>query len=303
MVRAETNSPPADLANKVYVVTGANSGIGFAAAENFASRGAALAIVCRSAERGTAALNAIRGKTNNTNINLFVADFTSLGSVVRVAQEINHSYDEIHVLCNNAGGANAGRTVTKDGFEKTFEANHLAGFLLTNLLMPKLLLAAAHDSARVVFTSSLGHKNSPLDFDDLNLEKDYSTLRAYGRSKLMNLLNAREIHKRYGDQGVIASSFHPGAVRTSIWKKGGILAAMLGIVMWPFMWSIKRGSDTFIWLASSNDEAALNANGNYFFDRRQVSIAPFATDEAAERLWRISEELVQPFLESQSTAS
>ena len=163
--------------------------------------------------------------------------------------------------------------------------------------MPKLLIAAENDAARVVFTSSLGHKNSPLDFDDLNLRNNYGTLRAYGRSKLMHLLNAREIHRRYGGQGVIASSFHPGAVRTSIWRKGGFLAAMLGIVLWPFMWSIKKGSDTFIWLASSNDEAALNAKGNYFFDRRRVSIAPFASDEAAERLWRVSEELVQPFLE------
>lgn len=297
MVQADRNPPPADLANKGYVVTGANSGIGYAAAENFASRGAALALVCRSAEKGTKALNTIRGKTNNMNINLFVADFTSLDSVVRVAKEINHTYDKVHVLCNNAGGANTSRTLTRDGFEKTFEANHLAGFLLTKLLMPKLLIAAENDAARVVFTSSLGHKNSPLDFDDLNLRNNYGTLRAYGRSKLMNLLNAREIHRRYGGQGVIASSFHPGAVRTSIWRKGGFLAAMLGIVLWPFMWSIKKGSDTFIWLASSNDEAALNAKGNYFFDRRRVSIAPFASDEAAERLWRVSEELVQPFLE------
>ncbi|NKB35500.1 MAG: SDR family NAD(P)-dependent oxidoreductase [Pseudomonadales bacterium] len=296
MVRADTNLPSPDLANKVYVVTGANSGIGYAAAENFAGRGAALALVCRSAEKGTEALSRIRGKTNNMNINLFIADFTSLSSVARVAKEINHTYDKVHVLCNNAGGANSSRTLTKDGFETTFQANHLAGFLLTKLLLPALLNAAEDGSARVVFTSSLGHKNSPLEFDDLNLEKNFSTLRAYGRSKLMNLLTARAIHKRYGDKNVIASSFHPGAVRTPIWRKGGILATVLGILMWPFMWSIKKGSDTFIWLASSNDEDVLSANGNYFFNRKQVSISAFATDEAAEQLWRASEELVQPFL-------
>lgn len=296
MVRADSNPPPPDLANKVYVVTGANSGIGYAAAENFAGRGAAVALVCRSAERGTEALSKIRGKTNNMNINLFIADFTSLKSVAKVAEEIAHTYDRVDVLCNNAGAANPARILTKDGFETTFAANHLAGFLLTQLLMPSILKAAETGSARVVFTSSLGHKNSPLDFDDLGLEKDYGTLRAYGRSKLMNLLTARAIQKRFGDQNVIASSFHPGAVRTPIWRKGGFLATVLGMVMWPFMWSIKKGADTFIWLASSNDSEVVNAAGNYFFDRKQVSIAQFATDEAADQLWQVSEELVQPYV-------
>jgi retinol dehydrogenase 14 len=295
MTRAVNNLPPADLANKVYVVTGANSGIGYAAAENFASRGAALALVCRSAERGTAALTRIRVRTGNMNINLFVADFASLASVARVAGEINHTYDKIHVLCNNAGSASASRTLTKDGFETTFAANHLAGFLLTKLLLPKLFIAADQDKARVVFTSSLGHKNSALEFDNLNLEQGYSTLKAYGRSKLMNLLTAKELDKRYGEKKIIASSFHPGAVRTLIWRKSGFLASILGLLMYPFMWSIKKGSDTFIWLASSEDEVVLNAAGNYFFDRKQRSIASFASDEAAEQLWRISEELVQPF--------
>ncbi|MDA1369595.1 MAG: SDR family oxidoreductase [Proteobacteria bacterium] len=284
-----------DLAGKVYVVTGANSGIGRAAATNFASRGAQLVMVCRSTELGIKALDAIRRESNNPDLKLFIADFRSLESVNKMAQELIESCPKIDVLCNNAGGANAGRRVTSEGFETTFAVNHLAGFLLTQRLLPALLEAADSGLARVVFTSSLGHTNSPLDFADLNLEKGYSTLKAYGRSKLMNLLLARELQRRFGDRNLVASSFHPGAVRTPIWRKGGFLAALLGLVMYPFMRSIDKGAQTLIWLAASSDAVAVHAAGNYFIDCKQRRPAEFATDEAAEQLWRISEELVRPF--------
>ncbi len=285
-----------DLQGKVLVVTGANSGIGFQAAKNFASRGAEVVLVCRNETRGLAAMKEIEAATGSDKVMLEVADFSSLASVNELADRLLLNYECIDVLCNNAGGANAKRELTSEGFELTFATNHLSGFLLTQKLLPLLLNRAAQGEARIVFTSSLGHKNSPLDFDDLNLDKKYSTLKAYGRSKLMNLLTAREIHRRYGHQGIIASSFHPGAVRTAIWGKGGVIATLLGFVMYPFMWSIEKGADTFIWLASAQDEAVKNAEGNYFFDRRQPSIADFATDEAAERLWQVSEELIQPFM-------
>ena len=163
--------------------------------------------------------------------------------------------------------------------------------------MPALLKRAEESEARVVFTSSLGHKNSPLDFADLNLDKDYSTIKAYGRSKLMNLLTAKELHRRFGDKGIITSSFHPGAVRTAIWSKGGFLARLIGLAMYPFMWSIEKGAATFIWLASSSDPEVTQAGGDYFFDRRKPSIAKFATDEAAQKLWTVSEELTRSYLQ------
>lgn len=289
------NDAKQDLSGKIYVVTGANSGIGLVAAEDFACRGAHVALVCRSEERGRHALETIRQHSGNPDVRLFIADFSSLDSVAAAARELLAAYPVINVLCNNAGGANGQRQVTEEGFERTFVTNHLSGFLLTRQLMPGLLAAAEQGEARVVFTSSLGHKNSPLDFDDLNLEKGYSTLKAYGRSKLMNLLTAREVQRRYGEHGIIASSFHPGAVRTAIWGKGGALASFLGLVMYPFMRSVEAGADTLIWLASSADPDARQANGQYFFDRRTPGIADFATDDAAERLWRQSEELVAPF--------
>lgn len=289
------NDVKEDLSGKIYVVTGANSGIGQVAAEHFACRGAQVALICRSHERGRHALETIRQRSGNPNVRLFIADFSSLDSVAAVARELLASYPVINVLCNNAGGANGRRQVTDEGFERTLVTNHLSGFLLTRQLLPGLLAAAEQGEARVVFTSSLGHKNSPLDFDNLNLEKGYSTLKAYGRSKLMNLLTARELQRRYGDHGIVASSFHPGAVRTAIWGKGGAVASLLGLVMYPFMRSVDQGADTLIWLASSSDADARQASGQYFVDRRRAAIADFASDDAAERLWQVSEEMVAPY--------
>jgi len=285
-----------DLVGKVYVVTGANSGIGFAAASNFASRGAEVVMICRNPDLGLEALDKIRRNSNNNGQELFTADFSSLASVSKVAKEILDKHPRIDVLCNNAGGANGSRRMTVEGFEITFAVNHLAGFLLTKKLLPALERAAEIDMARIVFTSSYGHTNSPLDFDDLNLVHGYSTLKAYGRSKLMNVLIARELHRRFKDKNIVSSSFHPGAVRTPIWRKGGLVGTLLGLVMYPFMRRVEKGAETFIWLASSEDDTARNPNGDYYFDLKLGSAAPFADKEAAEKLWRISEELIQPFI-------
>lgn len=286
-----------DLIGRIYVVTGANSGIGYAAACNFARRGASVALVCRNRHLGEQALKRIREQAPEARVKLYLADLSMLVSVANLSKRLLADYPVIDVLCNNAGGANASRLVTDEGFEKTLVTNHLSGYLLTLELLPALLAAGAgsRGRARVVFTSSLGHKNSALDFNDLNLQQGYSTLKAYGRSKLMNLLTARELQRRYADHNLVCSSFHPGAVRTPIWGKGGTLARLLGILMYPFMVNIERGADTMIWLASREDAASVNANGNYFYERKQVSIAPFATDEVAATLWTVSEELVKPY--------
>lgn len=286
-----------DLQGRTFVVTGANSGIGFESARDFAARGATVVILCRNEQRGREAVQRIRGHGGNGDVHLRVVDFSLLADVARAGQALAEEYPSIDVLCNNAGAANATRQVTPEGHELTFAANHLGGFLLTRLLLPNLLRAAReHGSARVVFTSSLGHRGSPLDFDDLELRRGYHGLKAYGRSKLMNLLTARELHRRFQQQGIIASSFHPGAVRTPIWSKGGVAGRLLGVVLYPFMISVQKGADTMIWLASSRDEAALNAQGNYFFRRRQPAIAPFATDDAARQLWEVSSAIVEPYL-------
>jgi NAD(P)-dependent dehydrogenase (short-subunit alcohol dehydrogenase family) len=288
--------PEHDLAGKVIVVTGANSGIGFVASRNFAARGAELGIVCRNQEKGRRALELLKQESGNPKIQLFLADLSSLEETRKLASAIAAQYPAIHVLVNNAGGANPKRELTSEGFELTFVSNHLSNFLLTTALMPCLVRAASASRVRVVFTSSLGHKNSPLDFTDFNLAKGYSTLKAYGRSKLMNLLTAGALERRFGDSNMAFSSFHPGAVRTAIWSKGGALSRVLGFVMYPFMRSESKGAETLIWLATASDDAAENPQGRYFFDKKPAKIAAFATVEAGERLYQESNKLIAPWL-------
>ena len=282
------------LSGKNYVVTGANSGIGLFSARRFAQLGANVALVCRNEQRGSEAVTEIIATTGNANISLYLADFSSLASVSEMADNLLRDIPKIDVLCNNAGGANGSRTVTEEGFETTFVSNHLSSFLLTKKLLPAILNAGGEDLARIVFTSSYGHFNSAIDFNDLGLKEGYSTLKAYGRSKLMNLLTARELQNRLAGKNVVASSFHPGAVRTPIWKKGGLLARLMGLILYPFMKSVVQGSATFIWLASSEDRASKEADGHYFYEGRRADTAKFATNEDAKRLWQISEELVAP---------
>ncbi len=293
----------ADLRDRNIIVTGGNSGIGRVACLDFARRGATVSLLCRDSARGKEALKWIRGHGVSGSIILYVADLSSLADTARIARVLAKDNPRIDVLCNNAGGANARRKLTAEGFETTLATNHLSGFLLTQMLIPGLqAAAAANGSARVVFTSSLGHRNSPLDFEDLNLNTGYSTLRAYGRSKLMNLLTARELYRRHGSAGIIASSFHPGAVRTPIWGKGGILAGLLGLVMYPFMRPVEKGAETLIWLASSDESAAREAQGKYFVDCRQADVAAFASDAAGAQLWQLSDQLVAPYREPQPAA-
>ena len=283
------------LSGKNYVVTGANSGIGFFSARRFAELGANVALVCRNERKGREAVAEIIATTGNENISLYLADFSSLGSVSKMADKLLRNISKIDVLCNNAGGANGSRTMSCEGFETTFVSNHLSGFLLTKKLLPAVLSAASDDLARIVFTSSYGHFNSALDFDDLGLTLGYSTLKAYGRSKLMNLLTARELQRRLTGKNVVASSFHPGAVRTPIWNKSGALPRLLGLAFYPFMKTIGQGSDTFVWLASSEEQASREADGHYFYEGKRAETAKFATDEDANRLWEISEELIAPY--------
>ena len=285
----------AALSGKNYVVTGANSGIGLFSARCFAQLGANVALVCRNEQRGREAVAQIIATTGNENISLYLADFSSLASVSLMADNLLRDIPKIDVLCNNAGGANGSRMVTKEGFETTFVSNHLSSFLLTKKLLPAILNGAGEDLARIVFTSSYGHFNSALDFDDLGLKEGYSTLKAYGRSKLMNLLTARELQHRLVGDNVVASSFHPGAVRTPIWKKGGALARLLGLILYPFMKSVVEGSSTLIWLASSEDLASKGAEGHYFYEGKRAETAKFATDADAKHLWQISEELIAPY--------
>lgn len=274
-----------DMKGKVCVVTGANSGLGKVSATELARMGAHVVMVCRNLEKAEAARDEIRRETGTEALDLLQADLASLDSVRRVAGEINANYPRVDVLMNNAGLFSNERKKTADGFEVMFGVNHLAPFLLTNLLLEKLKKSG---KARVVTVASGAHRIGKLDFDDLNHEKSFSGLRAYGTSKLENILFTRELARRIEGSDVTANCCHPGAVDTGIAFEDHPLFASF---MRFFLVSPQKGARTQIWLASSDEAAA--CNGMYFIKCKPNRGSRASRDmEAALRLWEESARLV-----------
>ncbi len=277
-----------DLQGRTCIVTGATSGIGEASAEALALRGADVAIVCRSAERGEATRARIEQKAGRACVRLFDADFERLADVRRVAGELDRALPRIDVLLNNAGVTMLARSETPDGHETTFAVNHLAPFLLTNLLMPKLL---ANPGARVVNVASHAHRFAWFDLDDLQSRRRYSAMRVYGGSKLANILFTNELARRVGDRDLRVWSVHPGAVATRLGANNGGIAKILLPVLALFFRTPAQGAETSIQLCA--DPEIGERNGTYFADRRPVPLTGRAEDAALARaLWQASERLV-----------
>lgn len=277
-----------DLEGRICVVTGGTSGIGEISAAALARRGADVAIVCRSAERGEATRKSIEAAAGRSCVQLFQADFERLADVRRVAEELSRSLPRIDVLLNNAGVTMLARSETPDGYETTFAVNHLAPFLLTNLLMPKLL---ARPGARIVNVASHAHRFAWFDLDDLHSRKRYSSLRVYGGSKLANILFTNELASRIGDRDLRVWSLHPGAVATRLGANNGALAKILLPLLSLFFKTPDQGAATSIHLCA--DEGIRAENGTYFADCKPVSLSGRASDaELARRLWTESERLV-----------
>ncbi|MGK8502445.1 SDR family NAD(P)-dependent oxidoreductase [Nocardia asiatica] len=270
-----------DLAGKTVVVTGASSGIGAAAAQQLAARGATVAVVGRSPER-TAEVAAKAGAQP------FVADFARLDDVRKLADQLLDRYPRINVLANNAGGAWPERTVTDDGNELTFQVNHLAPFLLTNLLLERL----TRSEARVVNTASMTYRMAKLDLDRVNAATgSFSQLGAYGTSKLANILFTRELARRTAGTGITTAAFHPGAVATHVYDRapfalGWFIRSPLSR---PFFIRPDKGAEPLVHLATTADGAAIN--GQYFhrFKLESPSNKQAIDADLARRLWTLSE--------------
>lgn len=278
-----------DLANKLCVVTGANAGIGKETARIFASRGAYLVMICRNEERGLKARDEIIRSTGNSGVELLMADFTWQYEIREAASRIRSKFEQVDVLVNNAGTVLARREETLDGIEKTFAVNHLAPFLLTNLLMEQLLAAP---DARVITVASGAHRRGAGVFHlgNLQLETGWSSYRAYGLSKLCNIMFTHELARRTGGTGLSALSMHPGVVSTRLTKEAGGLARLAWTLGRPFMRSPEEGADTVVWLAE--DEGAGQRSGGYFKDRTEREPHALARDnELTEELWEISARL------------
>jgi NAD(P)-dependent dehydrogenase (short-subunit alcohol dehydrogenase family) len=271
---------------QVCVVTGATSGIGKAAAAALARQGAEIIVVGRDPGRAEATAAAIQAD-GAPPPKVEIADLARLDQVRALAGRLNQTLDRIDVLINNAGLVLNERQVTPDGYEHVFAVNHLAPFLLTNLLRPKLTASAP---ARVITVSSDAHTAARLDLDDPNLEHGWSSWRSYSNSKLANILFTRELARRLEGTGVTANCLHPGVVRTGFGRDARPLMRVGITIAKPFMLSPERGADTTVYLASSPDVAA--KTGGYYVKRQLREPSAAARDDGlARRLWEISERL------------
>ncbi|HWL89163.1 MAG TPA: SDR family oxidoreductase [Polyangiaceae bacterium] len=284
-----------DASNKVVLVTGANSGIGLEASVKLARTGATLVLVGRNPEKVQAAVEEVTRRASQDassgsagRVTSLLCDFSSQASIRELADAFRKDHARLDILVNNAGSVSPTRQVTVDGFEQTFAVNHLGYFLLTTLLLDLLKASAP---ARIVNVSSVGHTRGTMDFDDLQMEKDYNVMRAYGRSKLGNVLFTRELAKRLEGTGVIVNCLHPGTVRTSIWDHAPWYTKPLLAVGKLFMISAEEGGDTIVYLATSPEVEG--KTGGYYEKNRLIDPAPLAKDEAlAKKLWDVSNTLV-----------
>jgi NAD(P)-dependent dehydrogenase (short-subunit alcohol dehydrogenase family) len=269
---------------KVVVITGATAGIGQSAAERLAGLGARIVMVARDRDRAEQTLARLREVAPNVAHRAHYADLSLLAEVKRVGAEIAAAEPRIDVLVNNAGGFFASRKITAEGLERTFALNHMAYFVLTHCLQERLRAAAP---ARVVNTASVLHFPQALDFDDLQTINNYQLLRAYGRSKLYNILFTRELARRFAGTGVTANCLHPGVVSTNLGQRDGGLFGLLVRTGMLFLARPDKAADTIAYLAGSPEVA--DVSGRYFFGRRQALQSRGAQDDnAAQRLWQES---------------
>ena len=278
------------MQGKVCIVTGANSGIGKATSLGLAQMGATVVMVCRDRTKGEEAQNEIKTKSGNNAIDLLLAELSSQDSIRQLVENFQQHYTQLDVLINNAGGVNLSRRDTVDGFEMTFAVNYLAPFLLTNLLLDKLKASAP---ARIVNVSSESHESGYIKMDDLQLEKKYRLMRAYGQSKLALVLFTYELARRLQGTGVTANCLHPGFVATNIGQSGvgRVGRSIVKLIFSSLGIRPEEGAKTSIYLASSPDIEGVT--GKYFVKSIPVRSAPISYDESLQReLWEESAKLV-----------
>lgn len=272
--------PP--LAGKTYIITGATSGIGLAAARAIAAQGAHVVIHGRDARRCELAVRDIRERTGNHRVESLLADLSSMTEVRRLASDVLARYPRVDVLVNNAGAYFARRGESTEGIERTFALNVLAPFLLTNLLLDRLIGSAP---ARIVNTSSAAHRGAKLDLDDLQGRRRYTGFRAYGRSKLELTLLTYEFARRLEGTGVTANCLHPGFVASRFgWNNGRLYRGAFKVLTRLFGIRSEQGADTLVYLATAPEVASVS--GRYYANRQEVrSSAASYDEELARKLW------------------
>ncbi len=277
------------MQDKTCLITGANSGIGKVTARELAKRGAQIIMLCRNEEKAEQAKEDILKVCGHERVAIVLADLSSLTDIRRAAEQINATYDKIDVLNNNAGLIMGNkRETTQDGFEMSFGVNHLAPFLLTHLLLDKVMESP---QGNIINVSSEAHRIAKLDFNNLQYEKGYSGLKAYALSKLCNILFTHELSKKLQGTSVVTNTLHPGGVASNFGKGTGSFFNFMFQLARPFLSSEEEGAQTSIYLATSKEGA--NVSGLYFKDKKPVKPSKAAmSDFNAQKLWEVSEQLL-----------
>jgi NAD(P)-dependent dehydrogenase (short-subunit alcohol dehydrogenase family) len=275
------------ISGKVVLITGGTSGIGKAAATALAGMGANVVITGRNEERGKHALQEIREESGNEGVELMLADLAVQDEVRHLAEEFRERYDRLDVLVNNAGLVLSERTETPDGIETQLAINHLAPFLLTNLLLDLLKRSAP---SRIVTVSSDAHRWGKMDLDDLQSTKRYRAFPVYGMTKLANIMFTYELAERLEGTGVTANCLHPGSVNTNFAVSSRSPFTLLFRAFKPFMRSPEQGADTLVYLAASPEVEGMT--DKYLVDRKVKAASEAAYDETTRKqLWEASEVL------------
>jgi NAD(P)-dependent dehydrogenase (short-subunit alcohol dehydrogenase family) len=279
-----------NMNGKVCLVTGGTNGIGKATAQALAQMGATVVVVGRDAQKAAQVTMEIQATSGNQNVDWLLADLSSQQDIRRLAAEFKSTYSQLHVLINNAGGTFMTRQLSVDGIEMTFALNHLAYFLVTNLLLDTIKASAP---GRIINVSSDAHSGGKIDFDNLQGERSYSGIGPYGNTKLANILFTTELARRLEGTGVTVNALHPGLVSTGFGKNNpGLLMKIMGLVIPLIARSPEKGAETSIYLASS--PVVQNITGKYFVDCKVTQPAPQATESGvARKLWDVSAEMVR----------
>ena len=274
------------MKDKVCLITGATSGIGKAAALQIAQLGATVVMVGRNPQTTAAAIQEIRQQSGNDQVESLLADLSSQEQIRQLAENFKSRHQRLDVLVNNAGALMLSRRLSADGIEMTLALNHLNYFLLTHLLLDTLKNSGP---ARIINVSSDSHQDANLDFDDLQMERHYGGYKAYGRSKLANLLFTYELSRRLQGSNVTANALHPGLVATKFLANNGLRGRVFNLFVRMVGRSATRGARPITYLASSPEVEGVS--GKYFVEDGLVESSAASMDaDAAFKLWQLSEE-------------